>query len=349
VKPAPSTYRSPARFGYNRILPSPEAALSLALLLLGSAALAGYGDPVDGHPSRSERALHLWTNAARVAPDAFEDFYALGGCSVSDFSADERTPKSPLRWQLELNRAARSHSEDMETNGFVGHDSFDGTLWADRLASYYPFPTVGENVAQTYGGTTDAVFSVWMCSRSGHRGNIMSDTWEELGTGTAGMYFTQDFGARGVSPRPLSMGLHFPSDPEDEVVFRVDWTGETAPDALVVVLDGWPLEGELEYGVPENGVYATTVLLDAGGGCHAYWFKALLDGEETRFPEEGSYGWGDCAFDDPDARWVDRQSWGDEVPKDGCGCAYGGAVPWAVALLPLFVLRRRVSRPASSG
>jgi uncharacterized protein (TIGR03382 family) len=145
------------------------------------------------------------------------------------------------------------------------------------------------------------------------------------------------------------MGLHFPSVPEDEALFRVDWTGETAPDALVVVLDGWPVGVELEYGAPENGVYAATVLLDAeGGGCHEYWFKALLDGEETRFPEEGSYGWGDCTFDDSGARWVDGQLWGEGDPANGCGCGHGSAVPWAVALLPLVVLRRRVSPRASS-
>ena len=40
------------------------------LLLLATYAAAGtYGVPVDGFPSADERAVVLWTNAARVAPD----------------------------------------------------------------------------------------------------------------------------------------------------------------------------------------------------------------------------------------------------------------------------------------
>jgi hypothetical protein len=237
----------------------------------------------------------------------------------------------------------------MEANGFLGHDSSDGTPWSERMASYYPFPMVGENVALTQGGTMDAVFSVWMCSHTGHRGNIMSDDWEELGTGIAGNYYTQDFGARGVSPRPLSMGLHFPSAPEEEVVFRVDWTEQAEPDGLVVVLDGWPEEMALEVGTPENGVYVATVPLDAEGGCHTYWFRGFLDGEETRFPEDGSYGWGDCTFDDTEAGWVDAQAWGEAEPENGCGCGYAGSASWGVLLFsPLVLFRMRSSARAAA-
>ena len=57
-----------------------------SLLLL--AAVAGYGDPVDGFPSAEERALVLWTNAARVAPEAFTNDYREGGCSLRDFSME---------------------------------------------------------------------------------------------------------------------------------------------------------------------------------------------------------------------------------------------------------------------
>ena len=96
------------------------------LLLIPTLALAGYGDAVDGYPSWMERDIILWTNAARVDPEAFEEAYNVGGCSTSDFSADELTPKAPVQWNLSLNQAARSHSTDMYDNNFFDHTGSTG-------------------------------------------------------------------------------------------------------------------------------------------------------------------------------------------------------------------------------
>jgi hypothetical protein len=43
-------------------------------------------------------------------------------------------------------------------------------------------------------------------------------------------------------------------------------------------------------------------------GCHRYHFEAIVDGEVHRFPEDGQYGWGDCAFDDVEAGWFESRS-----------------------------------------
>ena len=51
---------------------------------------AGYGVPVDGYPSAEERALVMWTNAARVDPTEFTSDYKAGGCTTDDFSSDEK-------------------------------------------------------------------------------------------------------------------------------------------------------------------------------------------------------------------------------------------------------------------
>jgi len=44
------------------------------LIVASGLALAGYGDPVDSYPHPWERSLHVWTNAVRVDPEAFESF-----------------------------------------------------------------------------------------------------------------------------------------------------------------------------------------------------------------------------------------------------------------------------------
>ena len=102
--------------------------MKLALLLLVSAAQGGYGDASDGLPSYSERLFHHWTNAARVAPEAFKDDYRAGGCRWGQFSADEQTPKPPLMWHHGLNEVARIHTEDMDEHDELRlHESHDGT------------------------------------------------------------------------------------------------------------------------------------------------------------------------------------------------------------------------------
>lgn len=318
-----------------------------AWALLGAGlAVAGYGDAVDGHPSGVEREVHLWVDAVRAAPEAFADDYAAGGCGLEDFATGERSPRALLAWNADLARAARDHTADMQSHDFVDHPSSDGTSFQDRLDGYYDSPNIGENVAYTGGGAGRVVLSVWMCSPP-HRTNIL-DAWDEIGAGALGAYYTVDFGRRGAPPRVLTTGTHAPEAPTNDVVFRTVWRAPEAPDALDIVLDGDPIPMLLETGAPESGLYVAVVA--SGSGCHTYWFRGVLGGVEVAFPEEGSFGWGDCAWDDPEARWMATQ-----VPAEGDGpaavpgCGCGGAGPtggWASGLAVLLAVRRR--RAASS-
>ncbi|MDP6935133.1 MAG: CAP domain-containing protein, partial [Myxococcota bacterium] len=158
----------------------------------------GYGDVDEGgYPSWSERESHLWTNAVRVAPEAFEYSYNLGGCSFDDFEASEKTPKAPLYYDRNLNLAARAHCDDMYSNSWFDYDSSDGTAWDVRIAQYYSESSyTGENIAYGYDGGYNTIMLGWMCS-SGHRSNIMLADYNELGTGEVNDYHTQDF-ARGT-------------------------------------------------------------------------------------------------------------------------------------------------------
>ena len=124
---------------------------------------------------------------------------------VLDLVNEERSKVgglSPLVSDDRLTAAARGHSLDMSNQNYFSHDSLDGRTFADRIedAGYDRWSALGENIA--YGYTTpEAVMNGWMNS-SGHRANILGDSYCDLGVGYAadGHYWTQDFGRwRGVT------------------------------------------------------------------------------------------------------------------------------------------------------
>ena len=114
-----------------------------------------------------------------------------------------------LIWDEVLARAARAHSEDQATNGFMGHTGSDGSsplgrIWVardemleegliDRRDEYYMW---GENVAPG-GGNPEGVVRSWMGS-PGHRANILNPMYTHFGAGVSESrrYATQKFGLR---------------------------------------------------------------------------------------------------------------------------------------------------------
>jgi uncharacterized protein YkwD len=106
---------------------------------------------------------------------------------------------SRLEPQAQLAQAARAHSADMAARNYLSHHSPEGTTVADRVTlAGYEFTVVGENVAW---GQENArqVMNDWMTSR-GHRANILSPAYTEIGVGVAAnkkgrIVWTQNFGA----------------------------------------------------------------------------------------------------------------------------------------------------------
>lgn len=97
--------------------------------------------------------------------------------------------------------AAKSHTNDMACNQFFSHNGSDGaTVW-DRIEVFgYAYTYAGENVAGGF-ATPKAVVAAWMSS-PGHRANILSDKFMQVGVGYAytekGAYHhvvTANFGA----------------------------------------------------------------------------------------------------------------------------------------------------------
>ena len=148
----------------------------------------------------------------------------FSGCTRQDISAvdayfeqrvvelvnEERAKYSlpPLKSDSDLQFAARYHSADMMQDNYFNHDSYDrkdGSLVFicgvfTRMKLYYPvYSALGENIAAGF-GTPEAVMDAWMNS-DGHRANILSSNYREIGAGfyktggTYGTYWTQDFGS----------------------------------------------------------------------------------------------------------------------------------------------------------
>lgn len=89
-----------------------------------------------------------------------------------------------LKTAAPLADAAKSHTQDMACNLFFSHTGSNGaTVW-DRIAAFgYAYTYAGENVAGGY-ATPGAVVAGWMSS-PGHRANILSDKFTEIGVGYA--------------------------------------------------------------------------------------------------------------------------------------------------------------------
>jgi uncharacterized protein YkwD len=118
-----------------------------------------------------------------------------------------------LRLNPRLSTAARSHSSDMVAKHYFAHVSKGGKDVVDRLrkTGYLAGAqswVVGENLAWGSGGhsTPSRIVKAWMGS-AGHRQNILTGRFREIGIGTVngtpgnrraeGATYTTTFGARG--------------------------------------------------------------------------------------------------------------------------------------------------------
>lgn len=117
----------------------------------------------------------------------------------------------PLDRNRKLQRAAQRHNDRMDGSGCFSHECPGEASLGTRLDQYLSGGLrawgIGENLAWGAGGygTPEAIVKAWMNS-SGHRANILSRDWREIGVGfspgspssghaDAGIY-TTDFGLR---------------------------------------------------------------------------------------------------------------------------------------------------------
>jgi uncharacterized protein YkwD len=172
--------------------PAPALALALALALVAAPAASAACKNAGASPeTASGRALVRATLCVLNAKRASHDLGAL-------------------RLNRRLSTAARRHSRAMVRERFFSHDSPNGASFVDRIrATGYLEDaqgwSLGENIA--YGSssrsTPRSIARAWMNS-PGHRANILSESFREIGigiasgtpAGTGGGTYTTDFGRR---------------------------------------------------------------------------------------------------------------------------------------------------------
>ncbi len=284
----------------------------------------GIGSPIDGYPDWHERTLMVFTNMARMAPGEYRDAYMTAYTFPSEGILNDGFPAvAPLYSTHALHQSARYHTADMAFNcQNLQHDSCDGTLWYERIRSFYPEAgAISENVAYTSNISTpmpwhivslllcDAVSNVCAAddqpySVIGHRVNIMNGSYDEIGAGFASganAYWVQDFHAAQLPPQPpIAAGSHAFVD-AGAITFYLNYydTAGSAPLEVMVVLDDQPHMLALGLGAAGAGTYQGMLPRDTG--CRDYYFLATdVTGKQYRYPGEGvfnTYGEGGCTLD----------------------------------------------------
>jgi uncharacterized protein YkwD len=121
---------------------------------------------------------------------------------------------TPLRLSTPLTTAARGHSQQMASDGYFAHESYDGSPFWKRIQRFYPagsmrYWSVGENLLWSSPDVDPSgALKLWLASPE-HRANLMSSKWREIGvsalhvTAAPGTYrgldvtiVTTDFGVR---------------------------------------------------------------------------------------------------------------------------------------------------------
>src|SRR5436305_7705289 len=116
-----------------------------------------------------------------------------------------------LSLSSELSGAAQDYSQVLASTGCFEHTCGAVPNFADRAArsGYTGWTALAENIAAGY-PTPEAVVSGWMNS-PGHRANIMSPNYTEIGVGVVngggkfGTYRAEEFGARSGAAAPTAL------------------------------------------------------------------------------------------------------------------------------------------------
>jgi uncharacterized protein YkwD len=95
---------------------------------------------------------------------------------------------SPLKWNDEIARVARLHSQNMAEYKFLSHQGTDGSMVDDRAdrVGLHRWRAIGENIAYNRGYAQPIEFAVerWMLSPK-HKQNLLGSNWQESGIGIA--------------------------------------------------------------------------------------------------------------------------------------------------------------------
>jgi len=112
----------------------------------------------------------------------------------------------PVKLNQSLAEAASAHSDEMASDGYFDHASFDGTAFWKRIGRWYgsggyTYWSVGENLLWS-SPETDApkALRLWMASKP-HRANILNAAWREIGV--SAVHTSQGPGVYGGDPATI--------------------------------------------------------------------------------------------------------------------------------------------------
>lgn len=302
------------------------AVFCIALLTAGASTSShALGESINGFPKWEERVIHAWINRARSDPQV-----EMTACGAACGEKACYAPIAPLNYDLNLNRAARFHSDEMLRQSYFAHDSActvvsninslypatcDGsascacvggvkacspacTTFAPRVSLFGASPS-GEIIASP--SDPEQAFYLWLFENSasptcafstpnGHRWLILKSTGA-VGAGvTTGGFAVGDFGL-GAAPAKVPSGSHYPRQAASVDVWA-NWFDGAAPTVRRVNVDGVCTSMALGRGSMQNGAFKAT-LNSVASGCHRYYFEYKDSGNQAvTFPTTGSLGIG---------------------------------------------------------
>ncbi|MBN1808789.1 MAG: chitobiase/beta-hexosaminidase C-terminal domain-containing protein [Planctomycetes bacterium] len=274
------------------------------------------GAPDTGRPCWEERMVLVFTNMVRMAPIEYRDsryYFKNPGWNQDVLETHPVVP--PLYHHLDLNDAARYHAEDMRDQDYFAHDSIDGTLWSDRIMSFFSDDAyIGENIAAGY-TLPWLVVSGWICDgeaddgtpQAGHRTNIMRSGFKVMGAGYAFggsymHYWVQDFGGHPSPPNYPVVAAGHDYVQSGNVTFLLNYYDPSgAPQSVKLTLDGVEYDLTLDIGAAHAGTYTIDLPRDDPSNGRPYYFSAVDSGGGVwRYPGPGvfmTYGEGSCLTD----------------------------------------------------
>jgi hypothetical protein len=284
------------------------------------AAVLFTGAPVGGFPSLFERRVLVYTDAVRMAPQQYRDKYMAGFQPSPNSILGSYSAVEPVYYERLLNEAARSHAQDMADHGCFQHDSCDGTLWSDRLLSFYPDASMmGENIGAGY-TTAKEMIDHLLCDESGgqcsadrassagHRANIMDSRLRLIGTGYVYQaasawkrYWVQDFIGNATTIKPPIVAACHDFLTTGKTSFLLDYRDESnrPPASIQVFVNDVAYTMTPDLGSAAAGTYRLD--LATAAACRSYYFVAITaSGDIWRCPGPGAFltaGEGPCTSD----------------------------------------------------
>lgn len=176
---------------------------------------------------------------------------------INEIRSDNDLP--PLKLAPDLVEAARYHATDMGQDDYFAHDTYDrgepDPVWVcgagDRIMSYYPGSSWGENIAYGY-RTPQNLVNAWMDSPSHREAILISWFWETgvgyyAGSGSHQPYWVQDFGQRDVYPVVINLEQATTDSPNVSLYIYGDWAQMRLRNDNGAWTDWQPFQNTLDW------------------------------------------------------------------------------------------------------